>query len=231
MGRSSSQQMMNRFHNRETAGRALGVALGEYASRCDAIVVALPRGGVPVAFELARSLDLPLDLMIVRKLGVPHQPELAMGAIASGDVIVSNDEVAPYVEDFADQFERTVARERVELHRRERAYRGDRPPLDVRDKTVIVVDDGAATGSTMLAALQALRKSGASELVVALPIAPKRTVRELKENADRVICLMSPEPFFAVGDGYEDFAQTSDKEVTTLLHRAQVFAERSPRRN
>ena len=200
------------FANRTEAGRALAQALRAYADRNDVTVLGLPRGGVPVAYEVARKLKLPLDVLVVRKLGAPDQPELAMGAIASGGTTILNPQFGNH-----DGVKRAIARETLELARRERSYRGNRPPPDVAGRTVIVVDDGAATGATMLAALSALRKLDAAQIVAALPTAAADTCVDLEREADTVVCLSTPEPYGAVGRWYEDFSQTSDEEVMALL--------------
>lgn len=208
---------MNMFRDRVAAGQALAKALAKYAKQPNVVVIGLPRGGVPVAYELARALQLPLDVLIVRKLGAPEQPELAMGAIASGGITVINPELENWFDNFQELIDAAVVKELPELERRERKFRGDRAPLAVRGKTVIVVDDGAATGATMQAAVRALRQLGAREVVVALPVAAAETCGELKREADHVVCLHTPEPFVAVGQWYEDFVQTTDREVEALL--------------
>lgn len=206
------------FPNRLAAGRLLGAAVAErYKERADVLVLGLPRGGVPVAHEVAAALGAPLDVFIVRKLGVPGHEELAMGAIASGGVRVLNREVLDYVPVSDKSIEAVTAREQRELERRERSFRGVKPPLDVRGKVVIVVDDGLATGSTMRAAVQALRQMGPEAIVVAVPVAAPSTFRDFQSEADDVICLSTPEPFEAVGLWYEDFEQTTDAEVHELL--------------
>jgi putative phosphoribosyl transferase len=205
------------YANRIEAARVLAQALAPYAGRA-LTILALPRGGVPVGYEIARRLGADLDLMIVRKLGMPGQEELAVGAIASGGVRVMNPEVASYVPGHV--IEHIAARERAELQRRERRYRGDRPPLDVRGRTVILVDDGLATGATMRAAVAATRQLGPHAVVVAVPVAPPDTIAALREMADDVVCPATPEPFYAVGLWYRDFRQVGDQEVTMLLDRA-----------
>lgn len=207
---------MRVYRNREEAGRLLAGALGEYAGD-ETIVVGLPRGGVPVAFEVARGLGAPLDVYVVRKLGVPFQPELAMGAIATGGVLVRNESVLELIPDAENSLERARQREAAVLAERERRYRGARPPLDLHGKTVVVVDDGIATGSTMEAAVRALKAAGAGRVVVAVPVAPPDTCRELGSLADDVVCLQSPSVFSAVGQWYDDFTQTTDEEVERLL--------------
>ena len=206
------------FRNRTEAGRLLGGEVVRRLGRTDhAIVLALPRGGVPVGHEVAKALGAPLDVFIVRKLGVPGHEELAMGAIASGGVRVINDEVLQYVPVPDRAIESVAARELVELERREREYRGKRAPLNVDGCTVIVVDDGLATGSTMKAAVRALRKMRPKKIVVAVPVAAPATCEQFANEADEMICLSTPEPFQAVGLWYEDFTQTTDEEVHKLL--------------
>jgi len=207
-----------RFRNRLEAGELLGEAVAtRYAGRDVLLVLGLPRGGVPVAHGVAAALGAPLDVFVVRKLGVPGQEELAMGAIASGGVRVMNRDVLDYLRLSDSALEAVVARELRELERRERAFRGDKPPLDVRDRTVVVVDDGLATGSTMRAAARALRAMAPRAIVVAVPVGAPATCRELRSEADDIICLSTPEPFEAVGMWYDDFTQTTDAEVHALL--------------
>lgn len=209
-----------RFRDRTQAGELLGQQLAtKLSGRSDLLVLALPRGGVPVGAEVASALGAPLDVFIVRKLGVPGQEELAMGAIASGGVRVLNQEVLGYVPVPAAAIDRVTLREQQELERREREYRGDRPPLDVEEKTVIVVDDGLATGSTMRAAVEALRQLDPRAIVVAVPVAAPSTCEAFRSIADDVVCLATPEPFQAVGRWYEDFEQTTDEEVHRLMGR------------
>lgn len=209
---------MNRpFSDRYDAGRVLAESLRDYAGRSDVVVLGLPRGGVPVAAEVARELALPLDIFLVRKLGAPGQEELAMGAIASGGVVVINDEVVDALHIPWDVVESETARERLELSRRELLYRGNRRRLDVAGKVVILVDDGLATGSTMRAAVQALRRKQPAKIVVAVPTAAPSICHEFNKIADACICSITPEPFRAVGLWYENFDQTSDEEVCALL--------------
>jgi erythromycin esterase-like protein/predicted phosphoribosyltransferase len=210
-----------RFHDRREAGRLLAAKLAAYADRPDVVVLALPRGGVPVAHEVAGSLHVPLDVFVVRKLGVPGHEELAMGAVATGGVRVLNDEVVRALRIPEYVIDRIEAKEREELARRERAYRGGRPPLEVSGRTVILVDDGLATGATMRAAVLALRQLHPARIIVAVPTASPETCNELKAEVDEVICAITPEPFHAVGYWYEEFAQTTDQEVRELLARAQ----------
>ncbi|MBI3973051.1 MAG: phosphoribosyltransferase [Chloroflexi bacterium] len=212
--------MNSRFRDRYEAGRVLAEALSEYAGRQDVTVLALPRGGVPVAYEVARALQAPLDVFLVRKLGVPGQEELAMGAIATGGVRVLNDDVVQALRIPDDVLDRVAARESQELARREVAYRGDRPLPDVRDRTVILVDDGLATGSTMRAAAAAVRRLGPAQVVVAVPVASRDTCEDFRHEVDKIVCAATPEPFFGVGLWYEDFSQTTDDEVRDLLARA-----------
>ncbi len=209
-----------RFRDRREAGRRLAEALSGYAGRPGLLVLALPRGGVPVGYEVARALKAPLDVMLVRKLGVPGHEELAMGAIASGGVRVLSKDVVSTLGIPEREIAVVAAAEEEELERRERAYRDARPPLDVRGKTVILVDDGLATGSTMRAAAAALRAQGVEHLVVAVPVAPPETCEALRAEVDEVVCAREPEPFLAVGTWYEDFSQTTDDEVRELLSGA-----------
>ena len=208
------------FRDRTQAGEVLAGRLRDFAGRDDVIVLALPRGGVPVAFEVASDLGVPLDVFAVRKLGVPWQPELAMGAIASGGVRVLNEEVIRHLRISRGDIEEVVEEEERELARREAAYRDGRPRPELRGKVVILVDDGLATGSTMRAAVQAVRKFGPARVVVAVPVGAVDTCHDLRTMADEVVCAETPEPFFGVGAWYEDFGQTTDEEVRDLLARA-----------
>jgi predicted phosphoribosyltransferase len=212
--------MESRFRDRAHAGRALARMLSTYAHRPGVVVLALPRGGVPVGYEVARALEAPLDVFLVRKLGVPGHEELAMGAIASGGVRVLNDEVLAQINLRPAAIEAVTAREAGELERRERAYRGDRPPPNVRGRTVILVDDGLATGSTMRAAVQALRQHLPARIVMAVPVAAPSACESFHSQVNQAICAMTPEPFVAVGLWYEDFSTTTDAEVRDLLARA-----------
>jgi predicted phosphoribosyltransferase len=214
------------FGNRADAGRRLAQRLAHYAGRPDVLVLGLPRGGVPIAFEVARSLGAPLDVFTVRKLGVPGHEELAMGAIASDGVVLLNDEVVESLGIPREAIAAVAAKEKRELERRERDYRGDRPPLDVAGRTVIVVDDGLATGSTMRAVMAALADRKPARIVVAVPVAAPDSCEELRALVDEVVCVVTPDPFFAVGLWYEDFSPTSDEEVRELLREA---ARASPR--
>jgi putative phosphoribosyl transferase len=213
--------MSARFMDRTDAGRRLAAALSGYAHRPDVLVLALPRGGVPVAFEVARALDVPLDIFIVRKLGVPGHEELAMGAIASGGVRLVDEAIVRQLPISEQDIEAVAKAEQTELERRERQYRGARPLPDVAGRTVILVDDGLATGATMRVAVAALRQEHPARIVVAVPVAPPETCATLRREADEVVCAVIPEPFHAVGLWYEDFTQTTDDEVHDLLERAR----------
>ena len=212
--------MSRPFRDRAEAGRVLAEMLTAYANRPDVMVLALPRGGVPVGFEVARKLNAPLDVFLVRKLGVPGQAELAMGAIASGGVRVFNKDVVDYLRIPDAIIDAVAAEEQKELDRRERAYRGYAGAPDVRGRTVILVDDGLATGSTMRAAVTALREQKPARIIVAVPVAARETCDEFRSQVEEIVCAVTPEPFRAVGHWYEDFAQTTDKEVHDLLARA-----------
>lgn len=209
------------FRDRRDAGRKLAQELKEYANRPDVVVLALPRGGVPVAYEVAKALKAPLDIFLVRKLGVPGHEELAMGAIASGGVRVLNDTVVDALNIPERLIDAVAEKEQRELERRERAYRGDRPKPEVRGKTVILVDDGLATGASMRAAVEALRAQDPARIVVAVPTAAPETCEAFEDTVEEVVCAETPQPFFGVGFWYQDFSQTSDEEVRTLLARAQ----------
>jgi len=211
------------FRDRAEAGRLLGERLAQEDGRGDVVVLGLPRGGVPVARQVARALGAPLDVFLVRKLGYPGQPELAMGAIASGGIRVLNDELVRELRLTDAVIDHVAEREAAELQRREHAYRGDRPPLDLSGKTVILVDDGLATGATMRAAVEAVRTRGPRQVVVAVPTAPPHAVRELRGQVDDLVWLIAPEPFHAVGLWYEDFREVSDEDVRRLL---RIPAER-----
>jgi predicted phosphoribosyltransferase len=209
------------FRDRTEAGRFLAGKLTAYANRPDVLVLALPRGGVPVGYEVARALHAPLDVFLVRKLGVPGREELAMGAIASGGVRFLNETVIRGLKIPDDVIEAVGAEEQRELERREKAYRGDRPAPDVRGRTVILVDDGLATGSSMRAAVAALRRQGPAHIVVAVPVGAPETCDDFQEETDETICARTPDPFWGVGLWYEDFSQTTDAEVRDLLQRAE----------
>ena len=213
------------FRDRADAGRQLLTRLGAYRGRPDVLVLGLPRGGIPVAYEVARGLGSPLDVFVVRKLGVPGQEELAMGAIATGGVRVVNRDVVDALHIPPDVLDRAAAQELRELERRQRSYRGDRPEPQVEGRTVILVDDGLATGSTMRAAVQALRQQRPARIVVAVPVAAFATCEELRREVEDVVCFATPEPFMAVGRFYDDFSQTTDEEVHDLLASARADDE------
>lgn len=207
------------FRDRTDGGRQLAARLTRYADRTDVLVLALPRGGVPVAYEVAKELNAPLDVFLVRKLGVPGQEELAMGAIASGGVRVLNEDIVNYLGIPDEVIDAIAAVERRELERRERAYRDDRPPPDVKDRVVILIDDGLATGSTMRAAAASLRLQKPGRIVVAVPVSSPKTCDEFRSEVDEIVCAVTPQHFQGVGLWYEDFSQTSDEEVCELLKR------------
>jgi putative phosphoribosyl transferase len=205
------------FRDREEAGRRLSRKLAAYAGKPDVIVLALPRGGVPVGYEVARAIGAPLDVFVVRKLGVPGHEELAMGAIASGNVRVLNDDVVRALRIPPDVIARVAAEEQIELERREQLYRGGRPAADVRGRTAILVDDGLATGASMSAAVAALRQLRPKRIVVAVPVAAASACEAFRRLVDEVVCAMTPESFQAVGIWYNDFSQTTDDEVRALM--------------
>ena len=213
--------MSRLFQDRMEAGRALAGLLGTYAHRKDVLILALPRGGVPVAFEVAQALNLPLDVFVVRKLGLPSNEELAMGALATGNVRVLNEEVVNSFGITESIIEAVAEKERAELERRERLYRGHAPFPAVGDKTVLLVDDGLATGSTMRAAVAALRRQHPNRIVVAVPVAPPSTCEILRSEADEVVTVATPEPFYAVGQWYKVFDQTTDWQVRDLYERSK----------
>jgi putative phosphoribosyl transferase len=216
------------FRDRHEAGRQLGIELAKLNLH-EPVVLALPRGGVPVAAEVAKALDAPLDLIIVRKVGAPGNPELAVAAIVDGDppdVVLNREIVEAYSLD-DDELAALIKRERPELERRRLAYRGERPPLSVAGRTAIVVDDGAATGTTMKVAIRALERRSAREIIVAIPVAPPDTVADLAREADRVVCLSQPARFLALGYHYRSFPQLSDEEVTAALREAASRSQRS----
>jgi putative phosphoribosyl transferase len=224
MASTASGRAAPKFADRVEAGRLLAEQLQAYAGRPDALVLALPRGGLPVAFEIATHLHLPLDIFLVRKLGAPGQPELAMGAIATGGARVLNEDVIRYLSVQPEVIEAVAHAEQIELERREQAYRGDRPTPDLQGKQVILVDDGLATGSSMRAAIGAVRTQSPARIIVAVPVAARETCEELKREVEELVCLRTPEPFSAVGLWYDDFSQTSDEEVRDLLQRASQSA-------
>lgn len=210
------------FEDRREAGRRLAAILDDYADTPDLLVLALPRGGVPVAYEVARALGAELDVLVVRKLGVPDQPEFAMGAIAGDDVVVLDEGLVRALHISREQVEAVIRSERAELERREQAYRGGRPPLRIHGRSVLVVDDGLATGASMRAALQVLRARRAARVVVAVPVAPPDTAYSLRGLADDVVCVHTPRSFRAVGAHYRHFDQTTDAEVHELLEAAHA---------
>lgn len=211
---------MGLFKDRRDAGRKLAAELSAYADRSDVIVLALPRGGVPVAYEVALALGAPLDIFLVRKLGLPGHEELAIGAIASGGVRVLNEDIVQGLHIPQAVIDTIAQRELKELERREHAYRGDRPAPEVRDRTVILIDDGLATGASMRAAVAGLRALHPARVVVAVPTAAPETCRALEPEVDEIICAMTPEPFYGVGRWYENFSQTTDEQVRRFLEAA-----------
>lgn len=213
--------MIVRYRDRFDAGQQLAPHLQAYANRPNVLVLALPRGGVPVAFVVARALHVPLDVFLVRKLGVPGQEELALGAIATGNVLVLNDEVVQALRLSEHTIEHLAQQEQHELERREQLYHDDRPPPDIRDRIILLIDDGLATGASMRAAAQAVRKQRPARLVVAVPVAAPSVCQEFQAEVDEVICAYTPDPFYGVGAWYQNFAQTSDQEVRALLEQAQ----------
>lgn len=219
------------FADRRSAGRMLAEKLRAYAGRSDAIVLGLPRGGVPVAYEVAGALALPLDVFIVRKLGVPGHEELAMGAIANGGVRVLNHEVIDHLVIPRAAIERVTETEKAELERRLIQYRGSRPPLDLESKQVLLVDDGLATGSTMRAAIAAVKQMRPAAVIVAVPVGAIDTCEELAREADRLICLMKPQWFRSVGEWYEDFTTTTDDQVVELLRQPPAGGQSPPRQD
>ncbi len=212
-------RMTEKYRDRYEAGKELAVLLGAYKHAPDVLVLALPRGGVPVAFEIAGALDAPLDVFLVRKLGVPGHEELAMGAIASGDVVVLNEDVVQNLYISAQVIEGVIVEERAELDRREQLYRDGRPAPDPHGRPVILVDDGLATGSTMRAAVEALRRQAPARIVVAVPVAAPQTCAEFQLEVDEIVCARTPDPFYAVGLWYDNFSPTSDQEIQELLER------------
>jgi predicted phosphoribosyltransferase len=215
------------FADRHEAGVVLAAELDAFKGRDDLVVLALPRGGVPVAFEIAMALGAPLDVFVVRKLGVPGHAELAMGAIASGGIRVLNEDVVAWYGLLPAAIEEVARAEQIELERREREYRNEQPLVDLTGKTVVLVDDGLATGSTMKAAVQAVRAKDPARIVVAVPVGARDTCRALVTSADEVVCARMPEPFSAVGLWYRDFSQTTDAEVRELLEQSRAAGRRS----
>jgi len=221
------------FRDRSDGGRELARELMAYANRDDVLVLALPRGGVPVGFEIAEGLDAPLDIVLVRKIGVPWQPELALGAVVDGanPHVVINDSLAAELAIDESYITSETARQLEEIERRRKLYLGDRPPVPLAGRTVIVVDDGIATGSTVRTALRAIRNAGAGKIVLAVPVAPRDALDELRGEVDEIICLSTPSPFIAVGAHYAEFAQLADADVILLLeerHKRMAHAEESP---
>jgi len=211
---------MSLFNDRADAGKKLAKKLSEYANRSDVIILALPRGGVPVAFEVAKELNVKMDVFIVRKLGVPGNEELAMGAIASDNIRVLNEDVIRSFQIPQSVIDEVVVNELRELERRERLYRGNRPKPDISGSTVILIDDGLATGATMRAAAAAVKTKNPAKIVIAVPTAASDTCSPFENEVDKTICVATPEPFYGVGAWYEDFSQTTDKEVCELLNKA-----------
>jgi putative phosphoribosyl transferase len=216
-----------KFRNRQEAGREVAARLRKYANREDVLVLGLPRGGVSVAFEVAAALEVPLDIFVLRKLGVPGHEELAFGAIGSGGVRILNADVVDRLEITQLEVAAVTQEETRELERREKRYRGSRPPLDVRGRTVILVDDGIATGASIRAAIHAIRKMRPTSLVVATPVAPRATCKLLRQEVDELVCVDIPEPFYGVGQFYQDFSEVSDEEVVALLDRAGLQERKS----
>ncbi|NEP01526.1 MAG: phosphoribosyltransferase [Symploca sp. SIO2E9] len=212
--------MERRFKNRTQAGQLLAKRLIAYANRSEVVVLALPRGGVPVAFEVAKVLNAPLNICLVRKLGVPGHKELAMGAIAMGGVMVINEEVVKGLGISTETINQVALKEQKELERRARAYRGNRQALKIEGRKLILIDDGIATGSTLRAALATLRQQQPAGIIVAVPVAPPSICNQLKREIEKVVCLRTPHPLYAIGNWYEDFWQTTDQEVRKLLAQA-----------
>lgn len=216
--------MRQKFHNRTEAGKLLAAKLTEYARRDDVLVLALPRGGVPVAYEVATALNAPLDVCLVRKLGVPGHTELAMGAISTGKVLIINENVVNCLGISSQTIDDVTAIETNELERRHRIYRGDRPLPNIKNQTIILVDDGIATGATIKAAIATIKQQQPHELIVAVPVAGVSTCEDLATQADKVVCLIMPENLYAIGMWYEDFAQTTDAEVCELLNKPKLMS-------
>lgn len=210
----------HRFANRTEAGKLLADALSGYTGRSDILILALPRGGVPVAYEVAKALSAPMDLWLVRKLGVPGQEELALGALVGKNIRVLNYDIIDLLNIDETVIDTIVAREQAELERRNRLYRQGKPPPAIEGKTIIIIDDGLATGATMRVAISSLRQAGAARIIAAVPVGAASTCDKIEEEADELICLHTPEPFYGVGQWYNDFSQTSDDEVRALLNNA-----------
>jgi len=217
-----------KFRNRQEAGRQVAARLGKYGNREDVLVLGLPRGGVPVAYEVATALEVPLDIFVLRKLGVPGHEELAFGAIGSGGVRILNADVVDRLGISELEVAAVTQEETKELERRETRYRGSRPPLDVRGRTVILVDDGIATGASIRAAIHAIRKMRPAAIVVATPVAPRATCNLLRREVDELVCAESPEPFYGVGQFYQDFSAVSDEEVVALLDKRRSKEAAAP---
>ncbi len=222
--------MLTQFRDRKEAGKLLAAELAAYANKQDVIVLALPRGGVPVGFEIAQALHVPLDVIVVRKLGVPGQEELAMGAIATGGICILNKDVVQFLNIPDEVIDEITAQELQELERREHLFRGERPAYDVGGRTVILVDDGIATGATMHAAVAAIKQRQPTRIIIAVPTAAPSTCDEFAAEVDELVCVIRPEPFIAVGYWYRQFSQTSDEEVRSLLERANQGTSTIPRR-
>ncbi len=212
---------MTLFRDRTDAGQQLAEALRDYADQKDTLILALPRGGLPVGFEIAKVLHLPMDAFLVRKLGVPGQEELAMGAIAMGGVHFFNQNILGMLDISKEDIQRVIAAEEQEMQRRNQVYRGGKPPPAIENRTVILVDDGVATGATILAAVSALKKMKPKSLIIAVPVAPSDTLQKLEAEVDQVVCLAAPENFFAISAWYQEFPQTSDEQVCDFLERAK----------
>jgi len=218
--------MISSFKDRKTAGQLLAQKLQKYASVSDLLILGLPRGGVVVAYEVAMALRAPLDVFLVRKLGVPYQPELAMGAIAEGGVLLVNEEVVNYLSISKDTIDEVVNVELEELHRREKMYRNNGSSPQIAGHQLIVVDDGLATGATMKAAVKAIKSRNPKKIIVAIPVGAPQTCREIQQEVDELVCLMSPEPFSAVGNWFDNFDQTTDQEVRELLEKAHDYLKK-----
>jgi putative phosphoribosyl transferase len=223
--------MLTQFHDRKEAGKLLAAQLIAYANKQDVIVLALPRGGVPVGFEIAQALHVPLDVIVVRKLGVPGQEELAMGAIATGGIRIMNKDVVQFLDISDEVIDGITVQELQELERREHLYRGERPAYDISGRTVILVDDGVATGATMHAAVAAIKQRQPSRVIIAVPTAAPSTCDEFATEVDELVCIIRPEPFIAVGYWYRQFSQTSDEEVRGLLEQANQWTSTIPQRS
>lgn len=208
------------FIDRTDAGKQLANALKSYSEEKNTLVLALPRGGVPVAYPIAKTLKAPLDVFLVRKLGVPGHEELAMGAIASGDVMILNQDIIEELNIPSFKIDEVIAKEKLNLKERQKKYIGDRAPASLENKTIILVDDGIATGSTIRAAIKAIKKLNCKKIIIAVPVAPPDTIENLRSEVDEIVCLQMPYPFFAIGGWYENFDQTSDDEVITLLEKS-----------